>query len=172
MKKLIPFTPTPATEEFQIHAKFFAISNLKFEVEFQISGPLQKIAWPPRHIIESRADELWKTTCLEAFLSDDASPESPYLEINCSPNGDWNAYSFQKYRAGMNPSQNTTVRLKDNHMESQTATFRIEIESTTPQNANIVGLTAVIEFTNAEKSYWALQHPGPQPDFHNKKGWK
>jgi hypothetical protein len=34
-----------------------------------------------------------------------------------------------------------------------------------------LGLTAVLEQPGGELSYWALNHPGPEPDFHDRRGW-
>lgn len=34
-----------------------------------------------------------------------------------------------------------------------------------------VGVSCVLEHGNGEKSYWALSHPGRQPDFHNPEGF-
>ncbi len=46
-----------------------------------------------------RADELWRHTCFEAFLK--TPGESGYRELNFSPSGEWAAYRFDAYRAGM-----------------------------------------------------------------------
>ncbi len=34
-----------------------------------------------------------------------------------------------------------------------------------------VGLSAVIESTDGHLSNWALHHPKPVPDFHDRAGW-
>ena len=34
-----------------------------------------------------------------------------------------------------------------------------------------LGLSAVIETTDGALSYWALAHPAPRPDFHQRAGW-
>jgi hypothetical protein len=52
--------------------------------------------FPDQHL---RRNELWKHTCFELFLS---TPHSPgYWEVNLSPSGDWNFYSFNSYRQNM-----------------------------------------------------------------------
>lgn len=34
-----------------------------------------------------------------------------------------------------------------------------------------LGLTAVIETRDHRLTYWALRHPTPKPDFHNRQGF-
>jgi len=46
-----------------------------------------------------RTDGLWHHTCFEVFLRDPA--DGAYLEFNFSPSGQWAAYQFDGYRAGM-----------------------------------------------------------------------
>src|SRR5438045_24619 len=48
---------------------------------------------PPR-----RADDLWRTTCFEAFLG---TGDGGYYELNFSPSTEWAVYRFDGYRAGM-----------------------------------------------------------------------
>lgn len=171
MKSLHPFQPTRQTQQLQLQAELFQLSEQTLLAEFRISGFLDRVLWPSSHETEVRVDELWKTTCLEVFVAAEKSNTSPYVEINCSPNGNWNAYSFSSYRQGMTPSSHITVRLKERAAEGADAHFRIEIHSPQPLSSHCVGLSAVIEFIDGEKSYWALQHPKPQADFHDKNGW-
>ncbi|UOF01633.1 DOMON-like domain-containing protein [Bdellovibrio reynosensis] len=172
MNVLQPFASTPLTDQFKIFSDLQIISAEKIEITFQISGPLDKILWPDPAIIESRQDELWKTTCLETFLGSGPQANDSYTEVNCSPNGNWNAYSFSSYREGMSPSPDITVRLKEKSTQGQNGFFKIELLSTKAIAASCVGLTAVIEFTTGEKAYWALRHPKSTADFHDKTGWK
>lgn len=172
MRPLRPFQKTSLSETISVQAELFQTSPEHILIEFQISGALQNIAWPSPQVVEERTDELWKTTCLEAFISAGLSPSDAYVEVNCSPNGNWNAYSFSSYRQGMARATYITVRLKERSSEHKEARFRIEISSTQTLHAAHLGLTAVIEFTSGEKSYFALNHPAAQADFHDKKGWE
>lgn len=54
-----------------------------------------------------RAHELWKTTCLEAFIR--PSSGSEYWEFNVSAQGDWNVYHFLDQRQGMKEDPNFTA---------------------------------------------------------------
>lgn len=171
MKSLKPFNKTPQTESITLQGEITPLSNNRLLVKFKLSGQLNKILWPKPTAQIHREDGLWKHTCLEAFLGTGATPRSPYLEVNCAPNGNWNAYSFSSYREGMIPSVETRVRLQHHEPEQQEALFEIEIDSKKPFDFTCLGLTAVIEFTDGSLSYWSLSHPGSDPDFHNKDGW-
>ncbi|ASD63294.1 DOMON-like domain-containing protein [Bdellovibrio bacteriovorus] len=171
MRSLTPFTKTPLTNTLQVQGAVTPLSDSRLLVEFKISGATDAIKWPESSSSERREDGLWKHTCLEVFLGNGATPESAYLEINCAPNGHWNAYSFSSYRKDMAPAADTRVRLQPRNSEDAEARFQIEIDSRKPLEFTCLGLTAVIEFVDGTLSYWSLFHPGPQADFHNKAGW-
>ncbi|MBV2168478.1 MAG: DOMON-like domain-containing protein [Bdellovibrio sp.] len=171
MTSLLAFNNTGTAASFKVQAELFQVSPHTLLIEFKLLGPLEQVVWPSPGVIETREDGLWKTTCLEAFLSSGDKKNDPYFEINCSPNGNWNAYSFGSYRDGMTPSPDITVRLKERSTEANEAHFQIEIQNSSPWEIKFYGLTAVIEFSNGEKSYWALRHPGSAADFHDKAGW-
>lgn len=170
MKPLTPFATTDLTKSLVVKANFFQAAADLLLIEFTISGPLHLISWPTASG-GARENDLWNHTCLEAFFSSGQTEKAPYTEINCSPNGSWNAYAFSSYREGMTPSDTLTVRLKQRESTPQDARFQVEIQSTSPLAIQALGLSAVIEFTGGEKSYWALHHPGSRPDFHSKDGW-
>ena len=113
---------------------------------------------------EGRADELWKTTCFEAFLR--AEGDEAYREWNFALSGQWAAYDFAGYREGMADANVTEpyVRMEDNFTW-------LALGATIAVPADRVwhlALSAVVEEANGAKSYWALAHPpGDQPDFHH-----
>jgi hypothetical protein len=140
-----------------------------FDLDVRLFGSPLRVRLPstdrPR-----RTDELWQTTCFEAFLRPRAS--DAYVELNLSPSGDWAAFRFDGYRSGKRNARieckpDRNVWLKDG-VRMQEATFDFSRE--TMLDAAIpweIGLSAVIEEEDGAKSYWALAHgPGP-PDFHN-----
>jgi hypothetical protein len=115
----------------------------------------------------SRADGLWKTTCFELFLAPAGSDS--YFEFNYAPSGEWAAYRFDSYRAGMHD----LPQIAPPHIErgGPDAGYIIEIDQELddiPPGACAMGLSAVIEETNGTKSYWALGHSIGPPDFHNR----
>ena len=130
---------------------------------FGVAAPLARFKIP-RSDRPERRDELWKSTCFEAFVQQDG--EAAYREFNFAPSGDWAAYDFAGRREGMaeaplaNPPY---VRIEDNlTWWSLGATFTLEAGSCWS-----LGLSAVIEEADGTKSYWALAHCGPEPDFHD-----
>ena len=121
----------------------------------------------PRPLVSARADRLWEHTCFEAFL---ASPEAGYTEFNFSPSAQWAAYRFDAYRAGMRQVDTAAPRI-DTRQEGDcftlTATFALPSDA-----AGRLGLSAVIEETDGNKSYWALAHPPGRADFHHADGFR
>lgn len=145
------------------------------EVELSLSGdgaarlafyttPGAALALPataPAH----RADELWQHTCFELFAQ---SGEAGYTEFNLSPSGQWAAYRFDRYRAGM---QHLDMPFDPGiGTERQGVTFALEARLPIG-DARRIALSAVIEEIDGTKSYWALRHPPGKPDFHHPDGF-
>ena len=111
----------------------------------------------------SRTDELWKTTCFEAFLR--PAGGDVYREWNFAPSGDWAAYDFTSCREGMRPAEIMSppyVRMEDN-MTWWTVGATITVDSAAKYD---LSLSIVLEETDGTKSYWALAHCSDKPDFH------
>ncbi len=117
-----------------------------------------------------RTDELWRTTCFEAFLRPHGS--DTYFELNLSPSGNWATYRFDGYRSGMREARiecrpDPEVWNQDG-VRMQEASFDFSgepaLNSSVPWD---IGLSAVIEEVDGTKSYWALAHGLGPPDFHN-----
>lgn len=172
MITLAPFTSTEATKRFNVEANLSKQSEKLLRVEFNIEGPTDLIRWPMlSDRSPQRKDELWKTTCLEVFISCGKENFGTYHEFNCATNGDWNAYDFSSYRQGMTASPNLSVAVKQIQSTRMHRTFAIEIDGISTHEIKAYNLTMVMEFTNQEKSYWAAQHPLANADFHNKEVW-
>ena len=111
-----------------------------------------------------RADELWKTTCFEAFLR--PLGEESYREWNFAPSGKWAAYDFTSTRSGMTEAEaaDPYIRMEDNF-----TWWALGASIAVPADENWeLGLSAVLEEKDGTKSYWALAHPNPEkPDFHD-----
>ena len=69
-----------------------------FDLDVRLFGSPLRVLLPTTDHPE-RKDELWNTTCFEAFLRPQGS--DVYFELNMSPSGDWAAYRFNSYRSGM-----------------------------------------------------------------------
>ena len=129
---------------------------------YGIGAPTERFVIPP--VAEpSRADELWRTTCLEAFLR--LLGEEGYREWNFAPSGQWAAYDFTSTRIGMSEADAAEpyIRLEDN-----LTWWSLGAAIAVPADVHWqLGLSAVLEEKDGTKSYWALAHPREKPDFHD-----
>jgi hypothetical protein len=136
-----------------------ATTNIWFGVSAPIGRFLIAQAEDP-----GRADELWKTTCFEAFLR--AEGEEAYREWNFATSGSWAAYDFSNYRENMAEAEIDSppyVRIEDNFTWwALGATITVD-----SAKSWTLGLSAILEEKDGTKSYWALTHPDTdKPDFH------
>ena len=167
---LIPHPATPpAGRPFKVWATVDYVASLGAAVAtaniwFGVGAPAARFVIPP--LSEPwRAEELWRTTCFEAFLKP-AGAEA-YREWNFAPAGNWAAYDFAGRREGMARADIGAppyIRMEDN-FTWWTVGATITAEAS---RAWRLGLSAVLEERDGAKSYWALAHaPGDQPDFHH-----
>src|ERR1700747_208984 len=128
-----------------------------FEFNYLLTGDLSDVVIP-LPAAPMRTDGLWKSTCFEAFI---ATGTTSYVELNFAPSGQWAAYSFENYRNGMHELDVAPPKIcfAENRL-----IVAVELPATTGSPVN---LTAVIEWRDGVRSYWALAHPdGNRPDFH------
>ena len=115
-----------------------------------------------------RKDELWTTTCFEAFLA--VPEEQHYWEVNLAPNGDWAVYRFDGYRSGQTKQELSTpptIQLQRG-VHQLRLDARIALEPWwTPGVCPDLALTAVIDRGPEGLSHWALSH-GRKADFHDR----
>jgi len=165
---LVSHPATPSSEPpFKVWAQvdhagaFGAMATTN--IWFCVAAPMERFVIPSEDE-PHRADDLWRTTCLEAFLQ--ASDATAYREWNFAPSGNWAAYDFNGYRDGMvrpNIAQSPYIRLEDNFTWwALGATIAVDADTDWR-----LGLSAVLEEKNGTKSYWALAHCGEKPDFHD-----
>jgi hypothetical protein len=130
------------------------------------TGDLRLAALAP----SARADELWRHTCFEAFLT--APPNPGYFEFNFAPSTQWAAYRFARYRERMNTlhdicAPSIEVRPRDGRFELRVSLALDQLADLPSGAAWRLGLSAVIEEASGQKSYWALAHPPGRADFHH-----
>ena len=145
-----------------------AINSIDAELErlaggavaiFRILGDISRLVIPPP-ADPVQADNLWRTTCFELFVSGEGGS---YREYNFSPSGQWAAYEFEGYRSGMS---NTEARIETElFQEKNELQFSAKIGAEFP-NPAYVGLTAVIQETDGEIRYWSNAFAPGKPDFH------
>lgn len=126
------------------------------EFNYVLSGNVNDIL-VPQCSSPSRTDELWKSTCFEAFIK---TGNASYVELNFAASGRWAAYSFDDYRKGMVELGIAPPKISFAH-NRLVATVELAAR---PGSA--LNLAAVIERRDGERSYWALAHPEGRPDFH------
>jgi len=148
-------------------------------VRYELRGDLTALLIP-EPVAPGPADGLWQHTCFEAFVG--SRGDTGYQEFNFSPSGQWASYLF------------SAERVRDVAAESAQAALSIGapsvvwhrlpdafvLEACIPASAlhpNQCGqpleisLTAVVETTDQQLTYWALRHPCAKPDFHNRQGF-
>jgi len=131
---------------------------------YVVAGAISDLILPAPEAPE-RTDELWRSTCFEAFVR---GPDEAYLEFNLAPSTRWAAYAFDRYRAGMRNAEVTAPRI-ETRREARKFTLATTLEL--PDNAQALALSAIIETRDGGKAYWALAHPAGKPDFHHAAGF-
>ena len=162
-----PVTP-PADPLFKVWAGVDHAASLAAvattNIWFGVAAPAARFVVPEAAAEPARADELWRTTCFEAFLR--PLGEQSYAEWNFAPSGEWAAYDFSGYRENMLPAEVGSppyIRVEDN-----LTWWAVGATIAVPADTNWeLGLSAVLEEKDGTKSYWALAHPGEKPDFHD-----
>lgn len=144
--------------------------NQQLKITYIVKGDLSQIVLPDvRKNLRKRKHDLWQTTCFEFFLAIFNDPK--YWEFNLSPTGDWNVYSFKNYRRGMReavtfPALSIETVWDNNSYQISTAiNLKTIISGQVPLD---LAVTTVIEDIDHNLSYWAIIHPGNQPDFHRR----
>lgn len=154
-----PFTVWASAER---SAAFGSTATLN--LWFGVSAPKGRFLVPEPAAEPARRDELWRSSCFECFLKEEA--QVAYQEWNFSPSGDWQAYDFIEEREGMNRAEVAEppyIRTEDNlTWWGLGATISIPAEA-----QYRLALSAVLEEESGRRSFWALHHPGPEPDFHH-----
>ena len=166
---LVPHPATsPADPPFKVwvnveHSAAFGVTATT-NIWFGVGAPASRFVIHEA-VDPKRADDLWQTTCFEAFLR--AADADAYREWNFASSGQWAAYDFSGYREGRTDPDVTPppyIRMEDNFTWwALGATIAVQAKTKWQ-----LGLSAVLEEKDGTKSYWALAHPaGDKPDFHD-----
>ena len=154
-------------EAFRIEVEALRPGPARLSLRYRISGPLNELVLPPPGPSE-RADELWRHTCLEAFVQ---SLDGGYYEFNFAPSGQWAAYRFEGYRSGMAAAELSAPQagggLAPEGYELEVEADLAELPDLSPNKPWRLALSAVLEDARGGISYWAIRHPGGKPDFHH-----
>ncbi len=143
-------------------------ADRSLQLGYNLQADAGQLCLPAIVASPGRADALWRHTCFEVFVAGHRS--ATYREFNFSPSGEWAAYAFTAYRAGMRPLTLTSAPVSD----WQRSPGQLALTVTLPADALIaddgalrIALSAVIEEQSGTITHWALCHPAGQPDFHH-----
>lgn len=129
-------------------------------LRYVVEGEVDEIDWPAPEP-QGRSDDLWRHTCMEAFVEADDG----YREYNLSPSGRWASYAFNAPRSGMRDAEEVaTVLGMDGAKDLVALEARIELPVGVTGR---MGLSVVLKDRKGDISYWALAHPSDKPDFHH-----
>ena len=167
---LVSHPQRAAPDGVGVDVQLAVLSSGWVECTFSVRADEGRLSYPsPLRPLDP--ERLWEHTCAELFVS--AGAEA-YEEWNFSPTGQVAHFEFDNYRQrrtqARRPPANVTV-------EQQGKSGSIELRAAVPVAAAWAGgpfrlsPTMVVVDDHGQTSYWALQHPRPQPDFHDRAGF-
>jgi hypothetical protein len=163
-------TPCPAINDFHVQLEWGVEGNL--HLRYQLCGDLTRIRIPEPQP-PAAFDGLWEHTCFEAFITVEGEPG--YREFNFAPSGQYAVYGFDSYRlrsawiSGYTPKISLSRSI--DFYQLQTMISGAVLPVNRAGKSLQLGLSAVIELLDGNKSYWALHHPSGDPDFHHRDSW-
>jgi hypothetical protein len=135
--------------------------RLTYEVRADLERVLVPVATKP-----ARARKLWEHCCFEAFIR--PGEGQPYWEFNFAPSGEWAAYRLSSHRAGMAEAEQPEPPRIATRATGDLLQVYVDFQPGLPVDLSWkVGLSAVIEDREGQRSFWALAHPPGEPDFHS-----
>lgn len=165
--KVHPDSPYSAVTQIEVEVMRPCADSLI--LSYLVTGRIGDLHIPPTGAA-ARADELWQTTCFEAFVR--LSHGHDYYEFNFAPSTQWAAYRFDSYRSGMRVA--TEISAPRIEVRTGQGCYRLQASLKIDQMSDLpidrscqIGLAAVIEETSGHKTFWALAHPLGKADFHH-----
>ena len=167
--QLTPHPDFPCSALAGIEVEVLRPSPSVLSLTYRAAGRTAEVFLPPP-AKPAPADELWRTTCFEAFLKPEGG--AAYIELNFAPSTRWAAYHFTHYREGMTPLAITPPRIAlRRDADAIQLDVGVDLAAQLPPGPCRMAVTAVIEETGGVRSYWGLAHPGGRPDFHHAAGF-
>ncbi len=171
IRPLVPFPSSGQGMDLCITATLLR-QDTRLGLAYRMEGDLSSIIIPELAKRPRRLDNLWRETCLELYLAE--PEEAPYWEFNLSPSGHWNVYRFSSYRDDRREEASIQEFQCSSSQSDRVLTFETEMDLGwihLATRALTVGLSAVVRSVCGTNSYWALTHPGREPDFHRRDGF-
>jgi hypothetical protein len=161
-------------------------------LRYELCADLSALCVPqpaPHGPADGPTDGLWQHTCFEAFARREGA--SAYQEFNFSPSGQWAHYRFSAERTPdlapklaphgeflsppYPPQPPAPPRLQVERHLDRLVLHATLLPSALPAPATDgrlrLALSAVVEDSAGQLSYWALHHPLDRPDFHHPAGF-
>jgi hypothetical protein len=169
--ELCPFDGGSASPALQLGGEIHR-EGRHLLLRLRLAGAIESVHLPAPVAAPARRDGLWATTCFECFWAVEGA--RPYWELNLSPAGHWNLYRLEDYRDGLRPE--TGYDLPPHRVVRDVGELTLQLDLPLPEGLAAeaplqVGITSVIEERSGRLSYWALAHPGPEPDFHRREAF-
>ena len=161
---LQPFSQNPPND-LEIIGTVARRANV-LTISYSLLGDLADIAIVPP-ATPTRQSQLWEATCFEFFLG--TKNDKQYWEFNLSPAGHWNVYCFDDYRQGMKeetafPTLPFSVQTEP---DALSVALKLNLGAVFAASQGLeMAIATVVKHSNGDSSYWALKHPGKEPDFH------
>ncbi|HEX9948157.1 MAG TPA: DOMON-like domain-containing protein, partial [Allosphingosinicella sp.] len=147
-----------------IRATAERVTTTLLHFRYTVIGDVSRLRIPPP-APPIRTARLWEATCFEAFLK--AEGENAYLELNFSPSGQWAAYAFAHYRQGMADAPLPAAPEIAVSRTSDGLDVRVAVAPPLGPGPYLLNVTAILENSGGERSFWAARHPTDGPDFHH-----
>lgn len=166
--RLRPFTPAPLVEKLSISGSLTRTVDTLL-VEYTICGAVKNIKLPATPVSPSRCHELWRHTCFELFFGIKDDPG--YWELNYCLSDRWNIYRFDGYRLGLRQDHSIGRPLCRTIEGPDCLSLRcsLNLNGIIDTSCSLeAGVCLVIETIDGSTHYWAIEHLGPEPDFHNR----
>ena len=146
------------------------LTKQKIKVSFVVKGVSEEYIFPNIESLK-RADELWKATCFELLLADDSEA---YYELNFSSSLSWNFYLLDSYRAEPKEVElleepMISCEYKNNEFH---ILFELESKEINFEKFKSYNIATILLTKEKERTFWAIEHLGNKPNFHNKESFK
>ncbi|HEY1890490.1 MAG TPA: DOMON-like domain-containing protein [Steroidobacteraceae bacterium] len=162
---LLPHPQTASDAVRRIFAWADRLAADTLRLQYVLEADLARVLVPARLPGRGgREDRLWAHTCFEAFVA--VADQPGYLELNFSPSGQWAAYRFDAYRAGMAPADLLETPQIEIRRDQRQLELRARVRMPLAGGWRLA-LSAVVEGETGGLSYWALRHAPGRPDFHH-----
>ena len=162
---LAPHSAFAPGEVTAVTVRWAELPDKRLMLRYMVEGCAALVL--PAYRGRGRGEELWKTTCFEAFIQPRGG--AGYVELNLSPSERWAAWDFSGHRVNIGDRPMPREPECTMHRGSIFAIFDAAVPAAgVPNEECALGLTAVIEEEGGAISFWAIAHPASgRPDFHD-----